>query len=364
MDGVSSRILDSQAYSPQPGTDKLLFQVDLSPGETRTFEVLDAAALAAVPSPIVKTFARTVPERKDDVAWESDRIAHRMYGKALETWEKEPLTSSGVDVWIKRTRHLIINQMYGSGKLFNTNAVSQDDFRVGKTRGDGGLGVWDGENLHVSGNYRTCQVITTGPIRSEFELTYDAWDAGNGRMITETKRISIDAGSNLSRVESTFSGDDKSPLTIGVGLAERPGDNITVTDAAPEISSWVTSTSHGLIVQNQDEGWQAYWQPQDFAKGSIAVAFVLPKGSVQTFTNDKPNMPAAKFAPPIHTVGEGQPPLRNLLAITSAEIGKPFVYYLGAGWDRSGDFPEAKSWVDYVRRFAERRDDPLVVTIK
>ena len=157
--------------------DKLLFQVDLAPGETRTFYILDASALAAVPPPIVKTTARYVPERHDDFSWESDRIAHRMFGPALETWQAEPLTSSGVDVWIKRTRSLVADQMYHTGVYYDTNAVAQDDYRVGKTRGDGGLGIWDGQKLYVSKNWRTWKLITTGPIRSEFELTYDAWDA-------------------------------------------------------------------------------------------------------------------------------------------------------------------------------------------
>jgi rhamnogalacturonyl hydrolase YesR len=366
MDGVSSRILDSQAYF-DPNTDlDTLFQVDLAPGETRTFYILDASALAAVPPPIVKTFARYVPERHDDFAWESDRIAHRVFGPALETWQAEPLTSSGVDVWIKRTRNLVADQMYHTGVYYDTNLVSQDDYRVGKTRGDGGLGIWDGQKLYVSKNWRTWKLITTGPIRSEFELTYDAWDAG-GRKVSETKRISIDAGSNLSRVESTFSSDDKSPLEIGVGVAERPGENIIVDTskiyAGNFIYHWQSSTDKGLVVPNQDEGWLAYWQPQDFAKGTTAVAIVLPKGSVQAFTNDLQDLPAEKFAAPTNTVQEGQPAIRNLLAIAPAEIGKPFVYYLGAGWDQSGDFPDAKSWINYISRFAERRDQPLQVTI-
>jgi hypothetical protein len=192
-----------------------------------------------------------------------------------------------------------------------------------------------------------------------------------GRKVSETKRISIDAGSNLSRVESTFSSDNKSPLEIGVGLAERPGENvilketseITKDSTSSEIDSWQTSTDKGLAVENQTEGLLAYWQPQDFAKGTTAVAMILPKGGVQQFTNDLADLPAEKFAAPTNTVEEGQPAIRNLLAIAPAEIGKPFVYYLGAGWDRSGDFPDAKSWMDYVRRFAERRDQPLQVTI-
>jgi hypothetical protein len=326
---------------------------------------LDASTLAAVPPPIVKTFARYVPERHDDFSWESDRIAHRLFGKALETWQEEPLTSSGVDVWIKRTRNLVADHMYHTGVYYDTNLVSQDDYRVGKTRGDGGLGIWDGQKLYVSSNWRNWKLITTGPIRSEFEVTYDAWDAG-GRKVSETKRISIDAGSNLSRVESTFRSGvpaNAGPLTIGVGLAERPGENVVVPDGSPEVNSWQTSTVKGLVVQNQTEGWMTYWQPQDFAKGTTAVAIVLPKGSVQVFTNDLPNLPASAFQAPTNTVQEGQPAVRNLLAIAPAEIGKPFVYYVGAGWDRSGDFPDAKSWTDYIRRLAERRDQPLQVTI-
>jgi hypothetical protein len=381
MDGVSSRILDSQAFNSNPPSmiaspilpapDKLLFQVDLAPGETRTFYILDAAALAAVPPPIVKTTARYVPERHDDFSWESDRIAHRVFGPALETWQAEPLTSSGVDVWIKRTRNLVADVMYHTGQNYDTNWVMQDDYRVGKTRGCGGLGIWDGQKLYVSKNWRTWKLITTGPIRSEFELAYDAWDAGGGRMVSETKRISIDAGSNLSRVESTFSSDDKSPLTVGVGLAERPGENVILKESSITtkdstslgIGSWQTSPAKGLAVENQTEGWLAYWQPQDFAKGTTAVAMILPKDSIQIFTNDLPDLPASAFAAPTNTVQEGQPAIRNLLAIAPAEIGKPFVYYLGAGWSESGDFPDAKSWTDYVRRFAERRDQPLQVTV-
>jgi hypothetical protein len=370
MDGMSSRILDSQLermpFEPEDLhsniAEKLLFQVDLAPHETRTYYVLDVSALPVVPQPIVKTFARYVPERHDDFAWESDRIAHRMYGPALETWKAEPLTSSGIDVWIKRTRDLVVNQMYGSMKFFNTNGPSQDDFKVGKTRGCGGLGIWSDGKLHVSKNWRAWKVITTGPIRSEFELTYDTWDAGNGRMVSETKRISIDAGSNMSRVESTFSSDDKSPLELGIGLDERPGDNVFVAAGSPEIDSWQASTAKGLVVQNQSAGSMTYWQPQDFAKGVIGTAIVLPANSIETFTNDNPDLPAEKFAAPTHTLGEGQPGLRSLLAIAPAQVNVPFVYYIGAGWSESGDFPNATAWNDYIHRFLERRDHPLEVT--
>jgi hypothetical protein len=128
--------------------------------------------------------------------------------------------------------------------------------------------------------------------------------------------------------------------------------------------SWQTSTAKGLVVQNQDRRLDGLLAAAGFCEGNVTGGgHDLPKGSVQTFTNDLPNLPAAHLPRRRTRCTEGQPALRNLLAIAPAEIGKPFVYYLGAGWSESGDFPDAKSWTDYIRRFAERRDQPLQVTI-
>ncbi len=61
-----------------------------------------------------KTFARYVPERLDDFAWENDRIAHRIYGPALETAAAGgfQMIASGIDVWSKRVRYPIVDRWY------------------------------------------------------------------------------------------------------------------------------------------------------------------------------------------------------------------------------------------------------------
>jgi len=321
MDGLTSHILDSQFYFTDDGQTHELFQVDLAPGETRTFYILDASVLPAVPPPIVKTFARHVPERFDDFAWESDRIAHRTYGQALI--KAEGTISSGADVWIKKDRGLIVDTMYATKHYHDDNGSFMDDYRVGKSRGCGGLGIWDGTKLYVSSNWKTWRLITTGPIRSEFELTYDAWDAGNGRMVSEVKRFSIDAGSWLTKVSSMISSEDKTPLTLGVGVAER---------ACP-------TNREEFIAHDLTEDWLTYWQPEDQPKGTTAVAVLLPKGFVKEFTNDNPDMPdSVKHANVPQPTHEGYPAIRNQLAITQVEVGQPFTYYFGGCWDRSGDF--------------------------
>ena len=53
----------------------------------------------------------------------------------------------------------------------------------------------------------------------------------------------------------------------------------------------------------------------------------------------------------------------NYLALAPATPGWPFVYYLGAGWSRSGDFPDAAAWEAYVSATAARLSVPVKVQI-
>ena len=342
MDGLASRILDSQIYGSESGQapDTFLFQADLAPGESRTYYIMDASALAAVPQPIVKTYARQIGERYRDMAWESDRIAHRMYHQDLIP--AEGTVSSGVDVWVKSTRALVINKWYKNGDYHNDRGEGLDDYRVGRSRGCGGLGIWDGHTYYVSSNYRSARIITTGPVRSEFELTYDGWEAGK-RKISETKRIRIDAGSNMTRAESMFAGDQLPRFEIAIGIAQRPGN--------------------GVIARNQEEGWMSYWQPADRDRGNIGCAIVLPN-KIEEFATESATLPKLTQADLTTPSDEGLPPVANLLAIAPAQAGKPFLYYLGAGWSKSGDFPEETDWENYVRQFVARLRTPLKVTLE
>lgn len=345
MDGVSSRIIDSQICAPQPGqaAGNLLFQVDLAPGETRDFYVLTSGVrLPAVPRPIVKTYARQVPERSNDIAWESDRIAHRMYH--VDLIKEEGTVSSGIDVWTKRTRNLIVNEWYKRPNYHEDVGDGLDDYHVSRSRGCGGLGIWSGGKLYVSSNYRNARIVTTGPVRSEFILDYDSWEAG-GRKVGERKIISIDAGSNMSRIESIFSSDDISPLQVGIGIAQRAGTGNSVSE-------------------NREAGWMTYWQAPDRDRGEIGCAVILPAGSIREFATENGTVGAVPPGEQLKPDSEGLPPVSNLLAITQVEVAKGLVYFIGAGWTRSGDFPNNDAWKAYVSRFAERRSEPLRVLLK
>jgi hypothetical protein len=311
MDAATSAILNSQVIGKQ-----IVFPVNLAAGETRRYLVLPADRLAVVPPADVKTHARFVPERLDDFAWESDRTAHRVYGPAIINDPKEHLISSGVDVWVKKVRTPVVDKWYKRGEYHHDIGEGLDFYDVGQSRGCGGTSIIVDGKLHNSSNFKSWKVLADGPLRSVFELTYGDWDAGNGSKVSEVKRFSIDAGSNMTRVETRFK--TTQPLTVGVGIVQRDGDGHYITQPA--------------------EGWSAYWQPPHGDDGSIGCGVVLPAGVSGTALIDKQQF----------TAGQAQP-------------GKPFVYYFGAGWSKSGDFADA-AWDAYVRNYAQKLKAPLKVT--
>jgi hypothetical protein len=296
-------------------TDELLLQTDLGASETRAFR-LSAGEPVTAPA---RVFGRFVPERFDDFAWENDRVAFRMYGKALETNEAEPLTSSGVDVWCKRTRDLIVNKWYKAGTYHTDHGEGLDAYSVGTTRGCGGVAIVRDGKRYVSRNFRGWRVVTNGPLRTEFVLSYEPWDAG-GVKVAEEKRVSLDAGQNLSHFESTFKTDPPgAQFQVAVGIAVH--QKTAQTSLAPEA------------------GTMRVWEDAGKAgKGGPSTAF-----------------PAALEA---MNQADG-----HVWATLKAQDGVPVSYWAGFGWDHSGDFADMAAWDAYLAAFAQRVQNPVAVTL-
>ena len=249
--------------------DVVIFQSDFAPGETKTFTVTDGNIQAFKPEDY-KAYGRFVRERFDDFAWENDLIAHRTYGKALETWKGEPLTSSAIDIWSKLHPTFIINEWYMMGDAFyhHMNSNGGDDYSAGATRGDGGNGLWAADKLWVSKNFTDSRVLANGPIRVIFELDYPPFDV-NGKPVAETMRISLDAGSQMDHYQVTFkpvvAGE---PLTAAVGLKKVKGD---------------------LSEFNAARGTLATWEPMEANRGMQGVAAIVDPKSFLKQAEDKSN---------------------------------------------------------------------------
>jgi hypothetical protein len=266
-----------------------------------------------------------VPTRYDDFAWENDRIAFRMYGPGLQNTDnlKEKLTSSGIDVWTKRVCYPVIEKWYSpSYKSYHEDSGEGLDFyKVGPTRGCGGIGIWKNGKMYLSENFVNWKIIANGPIRAIFEVTYNPWDV-DGARVSEIKRVTLDAGSNLNRFDSAFKCDAQpGELTyaIGIALAQHPG---------------------GTTTPNKKNGWLSFWEPSEL-NGALGCAVVVNPAVL------------------VDIVGTEE----NNLVLAKARSGEPATYYAGAGWQRSGDFAGAEDWSRYLDQFAQRLASPIKISI-
>jgi outer membrane murein-binding lipoprotein Lpp len=301
-------------YTP----DIVIFQADFAAGESKTFTV-SAGGKWVYNRDQFKAYGRFVRERFDDFCWENDRIAHRMYGKALETWVREPLTSSTVDIWSKRTAHMVINDWYMMDNYHADAGEGGDFYSASQTRGCGGNGLWAGDKLWVSKNFVDSRVLANGPIRVMFELTYEPFDV-NGVKVSEVKRVSLDAGQNLDHFRSTYKPEKPMVLTTGIGIKKVSGER---KDANPE------------------RGWLAMWERMEQNAGNQGVAIIVDPKLLIKQTEDQ----------------------RNQLMLAKVPQDNAVSYWAGFCWDKAGQYSDEQAWKTYVDQFAQGLLSPIEVSV-
>jgi hypothetical protein len=321
-DAATKQRIPSQLYSSRPGAepDTLLLLIKLpAKGGMKVAFRLDPAAAAQEPL----AFGRAIPERKDDFAWENKVVAYRIYGPSLEATGE---ISSGIDVWSKRIPNFVVNSFYQQDheaaithnpalSYHNDNGVGLDSYDVGPSRGCGGTAVWSDGKLIVSKNYTVAKILAAGPIRFEFEVSYAPWQAA-GRMTTETKRITLDAGSHLNKIVSTFTFDGGSPLDLAAGIAIHEGGVATLPAGKSIAAVWDT--------------------PQMPSAGRIATGLVsLPAEHATTMTS-----------------------ANHALMIFNRHSGESFTYFAGSGWAKA-DMPRQEDWNMHLVRFKELQEHPV-----
>jgi hypothetical protein len=323
INNATMQRIPTQLFSNREGAqpDTLLLLVKLPANGTLNVSLhLDNSAPKQEPL----VFGRAVPERKDDFAWENQVVAYRIYGPALETTGE---ISSGIDVWSKRVPNFVVNSFYrqdheaavthnSAFSYHKDNGVGLDSYDVGKTRGCGGTGVWTGDKLVVSKNYTAIRVISSGPIRFAFEISYAPWLA-NGKFVTETKRVSLDAGSHLNKIVSTYTFDGDQPIQLAAGVAIHDGADVAIPTGENIAAVWDT--------------------PQDASAGRIATGLVTL---------------SAEHAKTITAVN-------HALMIVQRRSGESFTYFAGAAWSKA-DMPTQTDWNSYLDNFKQLQEHPIL----
>jgi hypothetical protein len=243
-------------------------------------------------------------ERMDDLHWENDRTAYRIYSRKLEA--AEPPSSSGIDVWAKRAPGPFMAASLRGGAYHEASAAGADFFHVGTSRGLGGLGIWHDNKLWTSRNYERPRIIESGPRRARFEVDYGAWPVGVERKVWETRRFELANGDRFTRLVSTIHSDRPEPLLVGIGVtrggvAPADGAELTVDRAAGRITLWTA---------------------KDPRHGAMGLALLVDPRQISGVARDS----------------------ENHLVLLKVQPGRPFVYHIGSVWERAGQIRTAEEW--------------------
>jgi len=300
--------------------DRIVFQADFAPYESREF-VLLRGEVRRPSFTSYRVYGRFVRERHDDFAWENDRVAFRVYGPALETFAGEPLTSSAVDAWSKSTTRLVLNDWFLQDDYHQDHGEGGDFYPAGRSRGCGGSGLMIDGRLAVSKNFRASRVLAPGPIRLVFEIDYPEWQTP-GLEVQETKRVTLDAGSQLNRFESFYRGLDGSTITWAAGIRAGEGVAVRADRERGILRTWEHLMTYG------ENGWLG------------CGVIVDPAVVIDTREEDG-----------------------NRLVIARTPADTPATWYAGSGWDGSGRFTDAADWDRYLDAFVARLRSPLRVEV-
>lgn len=329
---------------------KLLIDVAVRPCGKALFTVSKG-----VPEPM-KTWVKgkMYPTRKDDIAWENDRGAYRVYGPALQrTGEK----SFGTDVWTKNTPEIVVEDRYtadydgnilksiyhkkGQGDKWREEDLHTsfhldhgnglDCYSVGATLGCGTPALMDGNTIIYPYCYKDYEILDNGPLRFTVALTYHPAKVKKDENVVEHRIMSLDKGSNFNKITVWYEGLSK-PCDFASGVVIHSDDNESV----------VLGDNYVHYADPTDNPTKHNFQ--------IYVAALFPNGDVKTkmLKYDTPNKGIEG-----HALG----------IVKKLENNQKYTYYAGSAWSKS-DVRSQKEWQVRIESFLNAIALPLEINIE
>ncbi|MGN1213376.1 MAG: DUF4861 family protein [Bacteroidaceae bacterium] len=277
--------------------------------------------------------------RMDDIAWENDRCAYRVYGPALQ---RSGERSFGIDVWVKNTPDIVVPQRYemehaslaeaarlrkagdreGAAKVLLNGSYhydhgsGMDAYSVGPTLGCGVPALIADSVMILPYCYTDYEILDNGPLRFSVRLDF----AANFLGIVEHRVITLDKGSHFNKIRVWYDNVGE-PLTFCAG---------------------VVMNGEGRL--HCDRDFVAYEDPTDRPK--------VHGSSIYT----------AAFFPFNDVCATKSPDGRNAVCTMPGYRGEAVTYYAGAAWSRY-DVADFSVWQQVVRREMTAIRQPLRVTL-
>lgn len=305
---------------------KIIFQPQLKANESKSFMI----ETGEVQHFTAKTFGRLLSEHKDGFVWENDRVAFRMYGPAgIET----DSPGNGINIWYKRTNNLIIDKWYKedtSGTISYQEDPNEglNDYKTGYSLGAGAMSPYVDSKLWLNENFVSEELLDNGPLRTTFKLTYNNLNI-NGQSVAESRTISLDAGSQLSKVIQAY----------------------TIKETMPVAAGFVKREKGDSIISSLDKKYIIYAEPTTPKTSGVYLGLVFLQGMTES------KIDTYEIINPVTNKKERQ---THVLGVTAQQPNIPVTYYTGYGWSEFG-FPMLSDFERYIQTFSEGLKHPLII---
>ena len=310
---IPSQVLYGGGSEPQA----LIFQAEVDARESERFTI-GTGDRADYPA---QAFGRQVPERYDDYAWENNKVAYRLYGPALETAPGEMLVTPGIDVWVKCTDKLVIDEWYARGHYHDNFGDGMDCYKVGRTLGGGSTAPFiDGKVFLLPHNYQSCQTLENGPIRTSVVLEYAPFAIDEEHTAALTKIITLDANQHFNRMDCIYMGDfDELPVAAGF--------------VRHDVKQTLTGEGWFALVEAASDSSDPERDGDIYGAVILSGAELLPEADGHT------------------------------LAIKTVRPGELLTYYAGTGWSQGG-VDDMEDWLERLEEIKAAAETPLQVVVK
>ena len=304
------------------------FRATVPHGATTGYTLTDGTPTA--PSKVTYAAVK-MPSTRDDIAWENDLCAYRMYSSTL--LKNEPNTAQGVDVWFKKKAIPVIDDMYKLSNYHNESQYGVDAYSVnGKRLGCGGTAAVVGGHLQMHNPYNSCVIDEQSALQSSFTLTYNNVMV-DGSAYTKTLHVTTTAGALLNKATVRFEGPAKT-FKLAVAVYQHTDMTHLVKGVAdtktPGLVAWAEAKSEGSITSAGARFFQGAYIPSGEHAGAITTEVIDS----------------------------------HLCLTTDYTVGTELTFYFGGGWSifPAGRYDSDEAWFEALLNFKQTIEQPLAPT--
>ena len=262
------------------------------------------------------------------ISWENDKIGFRSY------WDKR----NGKDIWGKTTDKMVMDSvgLPNTPSYHEIQTWGADILKVGNSLGAGALAMKKNGKLVRLGDTKKAsfKVLTEGPVRTVFTLTYSGWDV-EGETFDITEKISIWKGKYGYKSAVTLKGSNQKIVTGIVNINLKKDTLFTVNP-----------NKNRTIIYTFDK--------QTEFNDHLGMALILKTEEVVGM-DKAPNTGSGRSI-------DGNSPISHTYYAELQKDSNEVSFWFFAGWEHANSvFKTQKGFENMLVNEANKLDNPIII---